>query len=451
MSAKKKQVLIVQPSFHVYRNRSLIKRRAKTCLAPSLVSPYLASFFPVRECEVRIVDEVVSDIRSDKRYDLVAVPFATGQAYRAYELADRFRSTGSKVVLGGYHVSACPDEAARHADAVVIGEFEPCADRFIGDFLGGTLQARYASAERFEMKAMRFPRFDLVDWSKYSTPTFTKIPMETSRGCPNACTFCCVRVVHGNRVRFRPVDEVLEHVDRVRRDFARLHPRFFFVDENMVAFSERNTRLLEAFIPRKMQWSTFFSTDICNHPEFVELAARSGCVGAVVGFETTNRQSLENVGKWGNRVQDYHKVAALFRRNNIPVYATIMAGFPNDTRETLRETVSFLKAAKIPFSFFYPVYPFPGTAMFDTLTREGLLVKEAFWRDIHNMYDLIRIEAFHDTPDDFEREFRKMVRDYYSLPSIAGRSFGSSHALRILVESVGLRLLHERYDSYATV
>ncbi len=451
MSTNKKQVLIVQPSFHVYRKRSLIKRRAKTCLAPSLVSPYLASFFPVGECEVRIVDEVVSDIRFEKRYDLVAIPFATGQAYRAYEIADRFRSNGSKVVLGGYHASACPDEAAQHADAVVIGEFEPFADRFIGDFLGGTLQARYTSTEQFEMKAMRFPRYDLVDWRKYSTPAFTKIPMETSRGCPNACTFCCVRVVHGNRVRFRPVEEVLEQVDRVRRDFARLHPRFFFVDENMVAFSERNTRLLEAFIPRKMQWSTFFSTDICNHPEFVELAARSGCVGAVVGFETTNRQSLENVGKWGNRVQDYHKVAQLFRRNNIPVYATIMAGFPNDTRETLRETVSFLKAAKIPFSFFYPVYPFPGTAMFDTLTRDGLLIKEGFWRDIHNMYDLIRIEAFHGVPDDFEREFRKMVRNYYSLPSIAGRSFGSPHALRILVESVGLRLLHERYDSYATV
>ncbi len=451
MSRARKRVLILQPSFYMHDERGLIKRRHKRCFAPALISPYLASFFSAQECEVIIRDESIHEVDVGQRYDLVAISFSTGQAQRAYEIADLARRNGSSVALGGYHASACPDEALLHADAVVVGEFEGVAEQFIGDFLGDGVGGVYRPKKLFSMKGMRFPRYDLVDWPKFSTPWFTKFPVETSRGCPHRCDFCCIHVVHGNKVRFRPVEEVLGEIDRIRTDFRHLRPTFFFTDENMGPHYQRNYDLLEGLASRNVTWSVFLSVETCNHPEYVALAARAGCAGAVIGFETVDEANLRSVHKTANHIEDYYRAAELFRKHRIPVYATIMGGFPNDTHSTLGRIVQFLDSARIPFAFFYPVYPFPGTCLYERMRDEGGLTDDQFWLRVHSIYDIVRMQNFGNGQGSFEAAFREMTTGYYSLPGIWRRSVASGRFVRVLAENLGLRDLYSRYDSYATI
>ena len=451
MPFKKQTVLIVQPSFYLHRTGKLIKRRTKMCFAPALASPYLASFFPHEDFTVEIADESVHAIDFGRKYDLVAVTFSTGQAQRAYEIGDAFRARGVPVAMGGYHASACPEEALLHCDAVVVGEFEGVAERFVRDAGERHLSGIYKNETHFDMKAMRFPRYDLIDWGKFSTPFFTKFPLETSRGCPNACDFCCIHVVHGRKPRFRPVGDVLADIDRIKADFSRLKPMIFFTDENMGPFYSRNYELLEGLVSRKIHWSVFLSMESCNRPDYIALAAKAGCTGAVVGFETTDRNNILSVNKIHNNIEDYYKAAELFRKHRIPVYATIMAGFPDDDRQTLDNILSFLKKAGIPFTFFYPVFPFPGTKLYERLKADGTLAHDRFWLEKHNLYDLLRLRNFQSATVSFESEFRLMTRSYYSVPSIISRTIAAGGSPLIFAENLGLMLLYRQYDSYATI
>jgi radical SAM superfamily enzyme YgiQ (UPF0313 family) len=451
MAKKKKNILIVQPSFYLHCTGTLIKRATKTCFAPALATSYLASFFPREECDIDVLDESIHPLNFDKKYDLVAISFSTGQAQRAYEIGDTFQARGIAVAMGGYHASACPQEALRHSNAVVVGEFEGVADRFVQDALTRGPAGIYKSDSPFTMESMRFPRYDLVDWKKFSTPLFTKFPLETSRGCPNACDFCCIHVVHGRKPRFRPVEAVLDDVDRIKNDFAGLKPMIFFTDENMVPAYERNFTLLEGLISRKINWSVFLSMESCNHPEYIRLAARAGCTGAVVGFETTDRKNILSVNKVHNKIEDYYRAAELFRKNGIPVYATIMAGFLDDDWQTLDDILAFLKKARIPFTFFYPVFPFPGTKLYERLKAEGALLEETFWLKQHNLYNLLRFRKFTDRAGSFEREFRRMTRRYYNIPAVISRTIAAGGSPRVLAENLGLMILYRRYDSYATI
>jgi radical SAM superfamily enzyme YgiQ (UPF0313 family) len=451
MGLTKKQILIVQPSFYLHGTGKLIKRMSKTCFAPALVCPYLAAFFPATECDIEIADESIHDIDFSKKYDLVAITFSTGQAQRAYEIGDEFRKRHIPTAMGGYHASACPEEALGHCDAVVQGEFEGVADRFVADALDRGPSGIYKAQTSFDMRGMRFPRYELVDWKKFSTPFFTKIPVETSRGCPNACDFCSIHVVHGHKPRFRPSEEVLADIDRIKTDFKRLKPICFFTDENLGPHYERNFALLEGLIPRKIKWSVFLSVESCNHPEYVKLAADAGCDGAVIGFESTDRKNVLSVNKVNNKIEDYFRVAELFRRYRIPVYATIMAGFLNDDRQTLCDILGFLKKARIPFTFFYPVYPFPGTKLYDRMKADGVLFDNTFWLKNHNLYSILKLHGFNAENGSFEREFRAMTAAFYSLPAIVRRTAAARWSPRIFVENIGLKVLYRKYDSYATI
>jgi radical SAM superfamily enzyme YgiQ (UPF0313 family) len=450
-TSKKRKVAIIQPSFYFHRTGKLIKKKSKICLAPSLIGSYLASFFPEKEFAVELFDEVIHELNPNNHYDFVLITFSTGQALRAYEVASVFKKCGSTIIMGGYHVTALPDEALHYADTIVLGEFEPIASTFMEDLCNNRLKPVYCSETFFDMSTMNFPRYELVNLKKYATPLFTKFPIETSRGCPNDCDFCCIHTIHGRKMRFRPVEEVMEHVDRIKADFASWKPRLFFIDENMVSYTERNIRLLEALIPRKITWSAFCSVDICKHPDFIRLAARAGCVGAVIGIETTSEKNLKRVNKTHNKIEYYHETARLFRQNNIPIYASMMAGFPDDDVTILTNTITMLKQLKIPFSFFYPVFPFPGTKMYEALKQENLLSDISFWLKVHNIYDLVTVSNFSDNKLVFYDEFRKMVRQHYSFNNILNRSMASNRFWRVLIENIGLKLLYEKYDSYATI
>src|SRR5512146_1709733 len=100
---------------------------------------------------VRILDEQVDPVPTDVSADLVGITCMTAAAPRAYALADALRARGVPVVLGGFHPTFLPEEALRHADAVVRGEAEGIWEQVVADAAAGRLHGVYEATEPFDL------------------------------------------------------------------------------------------------------------------------------------------------------------------------------------------------------------------------------------------------------------------------------------------------------------
>jgi len=440
------KILLVQPGHYSFKTGRLFKAKHKKGLCPSFVLPYLASLFPAGS-DITLVDETLQEINFDEKYDLVGITVKTPQAKRAYEIAGRFRSKKIPVVMGGYHINLCPDEAEIHCDSMILGEAEPIWDSFINDLHSGKLKSQYITQSRFDMRAMSLPRFDLINFNLYSMFYGTKVPLETSRGCVNKCSYCSTPKVYEGGVVFRPLGEVVEDIKRVVKDFKQIkEPLFVFIDDNLTTNTDRCVQLFEALIPLKIKWSGYFSYQISKQRELVKLAARSGCYSAFVGLESINSSALGAANKSFNQIDDFSSIAELFRDNDIILVLGMILGFLEDRVGIFNQTIQFLIRNAIPVVVMNPLYPFPGTAVYDRLKEEGLLHDEKFWLNNHNPYSLFKNDNLLESNFTLENLFEESLKQLMSFDSIFKRTWPmKKYFIPLLIHNLSLKaLLHKK-------
>jgi len=208
---------------------------------PFLGMPTIAAYTPP-DSEVKMVDERISSIDFEDDAVLVGITVMTPLAKRAYEIADEFKRRGKTVVMGGMHVSALPDEALEHCDAVVIGEGERTWPQMVNDFKRGELKETYKADQLFNLSNALPPRWEIIDKSLYSPVDF----IESTRGCPINCNFCAVTQYFGGKYRTKPVNLVEQLVAKVKpvdKVFT-LKNLIFFVDDNIIANRKHCIELL---------------------------------------------------------------------------------------------------------------------------------------------------------------------------------------------------------------
>src|SRR5438132_1605525 len=127
--------------------KSPLFRPIKYSLFPPLGLATLAGYLDPADA-VSIQDEHVETVDLDDEPDLVVIQVYITSARRAYEIADRYRARGIRVVMGGLHVTALPDEAAAHADAVFIGPGGDTWPAFLRDLRAGQPAKVYRSPVR---------------------------------------------------------------------------------------------------------------------------------------------------------------------------------------------------------------------------------------------------------------------------------------------------------------
>jgi radical SAM superfamily enzyme YgiQ (UPF0313 family) len=186
------KVLLIMPDASMHKFW-VFGRLKSTREAPLTLTTLAAIGSQDSDIEFRLVDENVDSVPLDYPADLVGISVLTGTSRRAYALADHFRSRGTPVVLGGVHVSILPDEAARYADAIVIGMAEQIWPRLLRDFKAGKMACEYREepADGEVAYGIPTPRYDLQRNSGYVMP----YTVMATRGCPHTCDFCTVPVV----------------------------------------------------------------------------------------------------------------------------------------------------------------------------------------------------------------------------------------------------------------
>ena len=386
-------------------------RAARFLNFQQITMPYLAARVPP-DWQVLHVDEEAEPIDWTVRADIVGITFHTPSAYHAYNLADRFRSRGAVVALGGPHVTLLPEEAGRHADAIFVGEAEGCWEEFLQEFQAEKCRRVYQRSEAPGLDGAPMARKDL-----YHRRDYTSGVLFATRGCCYRCDFCAIAKMYPHGFRKRPVHEVAAEYASFRGK------RIIFWDDNIAGDREYAKALFRAIAPYRKWWSSQASLQAGEDDEFLEEAARSGCKQLFLGLESISQPSMDAVHKGFNRVEDYLRIVKRIHAHGIAVQAGIVFGFDHDTADTFRRTLQFLEDAGIQNATFNILTPYPGTPLFRTLEAEGRILTRD-WRKYNGRTDVVFQPKQMSTAELLEG-FRSANERFYSLPSVAKRLWRS--------------------------
>jgi radical SAM superfamily enzyme YgiQ (UPF0313 family) len=378
--------------------------RKRKGLCPPLGLAMVAALTPP-EIEVSLTDENVTVIDFEKGADLVGITVLTGTAQRAYEIADTFRARGVKVILGGIHPSVLPEEASQHADAVVIGEAEGIWSNLIKDFKTNKLQRVYRQHERPSLLGLPIPRRDLFTEEAY----FLRHTISTTRGCPYSCSFCSVTSFFGHTYRCRPVEEVLKEVETFND-----RKLIAFVDDNIGGNPKFAKELFRALVPYKIKWVGQASVTIARDDELLKLAAASGCLGLLIGFESLSPANLAAVGKRINVVDEYENAIKKIHSHGIAIHGFFIFGFDEDDEDVFKRTVRFAQKMRLETAQFGCLAPYPGTALCESLEKAGRIITKDWSQYGYNLV----FEPKSMSPEMLQKGNDWAWREFYSILSI---------------------------------
>ncbi len=374
----------------------------------------LAGLTP-KDVTVRFYDDRMEEIPFDETTDLVAISVETYTAKRAYQIASEYRKRRVPVVMGGFHAALCPDEVARHAEAVVCGEAELLWPQVVDDARHGRLEKFYRQVERPSLAGLK------PDRSIFRGKRYLPIGLvEAGRGCHFKCEFCAVQTVFSSTQTRRPFDEILAELAPLKRE----KKLFFFVDDNITSNLAQAKEFFRALIPLGIRWVSQSSINAAHDEEFLELLVRSGCQGVLIGFESLNPANLQAMNKTFNTARGgFERALANLRRHRIRVYGTFIFGYDGDTPDSFEPTVAFAQEHALYIAAFNHLTPFPGTPLYQRLEQEGRLLHEAWWLDERYSYNRIPFQPRGMSPERLQRNCLAARRKFYSWSSIVRRGF----------------------------
>jgi len=330
------------------------------------------------EWEIRIVDENLGapDYPAMPRPDLVGITAFTSQANRAYEVAAHFRRLDVPVVMGGIHATMCLDEVMERVDSVVTGEAEGIWPQVLEDARHSGLKRRYDGGLA-EINDVRVARHDLL------ATGYVFGAIQTTRGCPLNCSFCSVTAFNGARYRQRPIPDVVREFQSIREKYV------LVVDDNLIGTRfEHIARAKDLFRAMaqanlRKEWAAQVTINFADDEELLALAAKAGCGGVFIGFESPGVEGLRELGKKFNLLKgrDFRASVRRIQRHNILVVGSFIIGLDVDKPgigRRLAEAASQYGVDNLNALFLTPL---PGTRLWDKMKSEDRIALDAFPED----------------------------------------------------------------------
>jgi len=358
-------------------------------------------------------EELVRFVRREG-VGLVGIGAMTRMVARAYRFADALRAAGVPVVMGGPHVTECPEEALgraggpRHADAVALGEADETWPLIVEDAARGELKEVYEperDAKGLDKKPSLQPYphipWETLDLDQFSlVPSFFRpllskmgagwgqfhvVPVETGRGCPYGCEFCTVTGFFGDSIRFRTnesvVEELLRLKERARRERGQV--AVFFIDDNLAINVKRTKSLLRDIIEAGAQlpWVAQISANLLRDEELVDLIAASGGKWVFIGMESVDPANMADVNKNFSKPSEYGAVLERLARRDIYAITSFIFGMDNDTVGVADRTLGEIESWPPGLPVFGQLTPFPATPLYERLEKAGRLDRPKHWLD----------------------------------------------------------------------
>lgn len=355
------RILLVKPRWSQQGGHEQV-RYAQAVKFPALGLGLLAALSDGHD--VRVADGGWEPIPFGEPFDLVGITVTTFASEEVYSIADRFRSQGVRVVLGGVHACIMTEECLEHADAVVVGEAEYTWPRLLRDAEEGTLQRVYRASEPTQLRHVPPVRRDLLGESTWFTA------VEATRGCPNRCQYCYLPHVPWHEHRTRPVELVAEEIRKLPQK------TFIFVDENIFANRTYALQLLRAIAPCKKFFLAQAPTDIAGDTELLDALQAAGCFNLQIGFQSFNRDVLAEAQVGQNQVARYRSFVEELHARRIVVSGFFIFGFDRDGPDVFRHTVEAIKELDVDDANLFALTPFPGTRLHARLASEGRLLPD---------------------------------------------------------------------------
>lgn len=321
--------------------------------------------------KIDFFDERIEKLPENINADYIFMTVETFSAKRAYLLAQHYKKQGKKVIMGGFHPTACSDEAMQHADSVIIGELESVWANVLEDIKNNNLKSFYQGCSDFDLSDIE------LDYSVFNNKKYAPVDLiQFSRGCKFACEFCSVHSFFKNTIRTKSIEKILEEVKNTKQKF------LFFIDDNLFSDEKKAIELFSALIPLKKKWCCQISIDIAKKPELLMLMRQAGCFMILIGFESLDIENLKQMKKGANiQNNNYDEIIKNIYNAGLMIYGTFVIGYDNDTKDTAKQLMEFAIKYKFAIANFNPLMPMPDTKLYERLKQENRLTFDKWWLD----------------------------------------------------------------------
>ena len=390
------------------------KKPGQTYLRSWLMEPLtiavLNSMIPER-FEREFFDDRIETINYDTETDIVFITVETYTAKRAYYIASEFRKRGKKVIMGGYHVTLCPEEAILYADSIMVGNADRIISGVLSDIENGTLQPRYDGGTCIMYK--------MPDRSIYADKMKKYLPVslvETGRGCYHNCEFCSIAGYYHQCYIHREVADIIAEIKSCK------HKIFFFVDDSIFSNKAFAKELFLELKKLNIIWTTQITLDIARDDEMLHLMKESGCEMVLIGFESIESDNLKQMNKgWSERLGEREALIQKIHDVGIGIYASFVFGFDSDSEETFKATLAFCQKHQFFVVAFNHLLIFPNTKTYEAFKADGRLISEKWWLEKGYTFGTVTFNPKQITSDHLRACCKSYRKQYFSFKSIFKR------------------------------
>lgn len=381
--------------------------------------------------ETAFYDDRIELIDYEAKTDIVAITVETYTAKRSYFIAEQYKKHGAHVVMGGYHVTLCPDEAALHADTIITGNAESCFGKMLHDYKNGSLLKHYHGECAYESV--------LPDKSIFGKKNYLPVSLiETGRGCIHSCNFCAISSFYSCKYYKRDIGQITDDLEKSAYKY------HFLVDDNLIADKQNARNIFNAITPYKIKWAGQGTLSMANDTHLLKSMKKSGCELILIGFESLENDSLNQMNKGFMTNQNRDELVKRIHDAGIGIYATFVLGYDGDTEKTIEKTVEFAKKHNFYTAAFNHLLPFPGTQLYKNLQNENRLIYDKWWLAEDYNYGELSFQPKNFTPDRLSElcfEARKEFSKTYTVLKRGMQAMGkSSPMMWSLFWAMNLRL-----------
>jgi radical SAM superfamily enzyme YgiQ (UPF0313 family) len=323
--------------------------------------------------------------------------------------------------MGGIHATVCQDEVMEHVDSVVTGEAEGIWPQVLEDARHGNLKRRYDGGFA-KINDIPLARHDLLD-SGYACGA-----IQTTRGCPLNCSFCSVTAFNGARYRQRPIPDVVREFQSIREK------RVLVVDDNLIGTRPehiaRAKDMFRAMAQANLQkeWIAQATINFADDEELLTLAAKAGCRGVFIGFESLSPEGLMEIGKKFNLLKgrDFRASVRRIQRHNILVAGSFIIGLDIDKPGVGKCIAAVARQYGVDNLNVLFLTPLPGTKLWKQMKSQDRIALDTFpqdWKYYTLTFPVARYK--HLSLAGIIEEMISCNRDFYSMPGILRRTLGN--------------------------